>query len=104
MHGYATPLASPVPKGLWGYNESAFKYTRNVAKAKALLKEAGVNNLQLTLLYSDRFPNWEQEALVVQGNLKDIGVKVNLSKVAYATMRDMLDSGKFDLAIGSMEP
>ena len=20
MHGYATPLASPVPKGLWGYN------------------------------------------------------------------------------------
>lgn len=104
MHGYATPLASPVPKGLWGYNESAFKYTRNVAKAKALLKEAGVNNLQLTLLYSDRFPNWEQEALVVQGNLKDIGVKVNLSKVAYATMRDMLDSGKFDLAMGVWSP
>ncbi|MCI1943911.1 ABC transporter substrate-binding protein [Clostridium luticellarii] len=104
MHGYASPIASPVPKGLWGYNPSAFKYTKNVQKAKSLLKEAGVSNVQLTLLYSDRFPNWEQEALILQSNLKDIGITVNLSKVAYATMRDMLDSGKFDLAMGVWSP
>ncbi|EDK33353.1 ABC transporter substrate-binding protein [Clostridium kluyveri] len=104
MNGYASSIASPVPKGLWGYNASAFKYTKNTDKAKSLLKEAGVSNLQLTLLYSDRFPNWEQEALILQSNLKDIGITLNLNKVAYATMRDMLDSGKFDLSLGVWSP
>lgn len=104
MNGYASSIAGPIPKGLWGYDASAFKYNYNTKKAKELLDEAGAKNLQLTLLYSDKLPNWEQEALIIQSDLGDIGIKVNLNKVAYATMRDMLDSGKFDLAMGVWSP
>lgn len=104
MMGYATQMIGPVPDGLWGHDSTAKQYTYDKEKAKSLLKESGVTNIQLNLLYSDRFPNWEQEALVIQANLADIGIKLNLNKVAYATMRDMLDSGKFDLAMGVWSP
>lgn len=104
MHGYSTGMVGPIPKGLWGHNDSVFQYKKDVEKAKGLLKDAGASSLQLNLLYSDKFPNWEQEALVIQANLAEVGIKVNLNKVAYATMREMLDSGKFDLALGVWSP
>ncbi|AOT71945.1 ABC transporter substrate-binding protein [Geosporobacter ferrireducens] len=104
MQGYATQMRGPIPDGLWGHDPSVFQYEYNVEKAKALLQEAGVDKLDLTLLYSDRFPNWEQEALIMQANLADIGITLNLNKVAYATMREMLDKGDFDLAMGVWSP
>ncbi|MEW9123313.1 MAG: ABC transporter substrate-binding protein [Thermotaleaceae bacterium] len=104
MQGYATQMRGPVPEGLWGHDPSALQYEYNLEKAKALLKEAGVDKLDLTLLYSDRLPNWEQEALIIQANLADLGINLNLNKVANATMREMLDTGEFDLAMGSWSP
>lgn len=104
MMGYATPMVGPIPAGLWGHDSTLKQYTYDKEKAKSLLKESGVKNIQLDLLYSDRFPNWEQEALVMQSNLADIGIKLNLNKVAYATMRDEIDAGKFDLSMGVWSP
>ena len=102
--GYATQMRGPIPDGLWGHDPSALQYEYNIEKAKALLKEAGIDKLDLTLLYSDRFPNWEQEALIMQATLAEVGINVNLNKVAYATMREMLDKGDFDLAMGAWSP
>jgi len=104
MQGFATQMKGPVPKGLWGHDESLHQYNYDPAKAKSLLQEAGVSNLELTLLYADRFPNWEQEAIIAQANLAEVGVDVKLNKVAYATMREMLDKGEFDLAMGVWSP
>ena len=104
MSGYASEMKGPIPNGLWGHDDSVFQYTYDVDKAKSLLQSSGQTNLELNLLYSDRYTNWEQEALIIQANLADIGITVNLNKVAYATMRDMLDSGDFDLALGAWSP
>jgi peptide/nickel transport system substrate-binding protein len=75
-----------------------------VDKAKKLLADAGVKNLTLDLLYSDNKTWWETEALAIQANLAEIGVKVNLKKVAYAMSREMIDKGDFDLALGVWSP
>ncbi|RXZ01699.1 ABC transporter substrate-binding protein [Fictibacillus sp. S7] len=104
QQGYGTQMRGPIPKGLWGHDDQAKQYTYDKDKAKALLKEAGVSNLSLDLLYSDNKTWWETEALTIQSNLKDIGVKVNLKKVAYATSREMMDKGEFDLALGMWSP
>jgi peptide/nickel transport system substrate-binding protein len=104
QEGFATQMRGPIPKGLWGHDESAFQYKRDVEKAKALLAEAGVSNLSLDLLYSDNKPWWETEALTLQAFFQEIGVKLNLKKVAYATSREMIDSGQFDLALGVWSP
>lgn len=102
--GYATPMRGPVPDGLWGHNPEAFQYELNVEKAKKLLSEAGAEDLTLKLLYSDNKTWWETEALTIQANLKEIGVNVELNKVAYATSREMMEKGDFDLALGVWSP
>ncbi|MDI6880753.1 MAG: ABC transporter substrate-binding protein [Desulfitobacteriaceae bacterium] len=102
--GNATQMRGPIPNGLWGYQPDLLQYTRNVEKAKALLQEAGVNNLTLNFMYSDRKPWWEQEAQIIQSNLADIGIKVNLQKIAYAAQREKIDKGDFDMTIGVWSP
>ncbi len=104
QQGYATRLRGPIPKGLWGHDPDAPVYDHDVEKAKSLLKEAGVTNLTLDLLYSDNKPWWETEALTVQANLAEAGIQVKLKKVAYATMREMIDRGEFDLCTGVWSP
>ena len=97
-------MRGPIPKGLWGHDESAHQYKRDVEKAKALLAEAGATNLSIDLLYSDNKAWWETEALTLQAFFSDIGVKLNLKKIAYATSREMIDKGEFDLAMGVWSP
>ncbi|MFE1628230.1 ABC transporter substrate-binding protein [Brevibacillus reuszeri] len=104
QEGFATQMRGPIPKGLWGHDESAHQYKRDVEKAKALLAEAGATNLSIDLLYSDNKAWWETEALTLQAFFSDIGVKLNLKKIAYATSREMIDKGEFDLAMGVWSP
>ncbi|WKB35759.1 ABC transporter substrate-binding protein [Terrilactibacillus sp. S3-3] len=70
QQGYATRLRGPIPKGLWGYNSNSKEYDYNVGHAKAVLKQAGIKNLQLKLLYSDNNTWWPTEALAIQADLK----------------------------------
>ncbi|WP_400161954.1 ABC transporter substrate-binding protein [Brevibacillus sp. TJ4] len=104
QEGFATQMRGPIPKGLWGHDESAFQYSRDVEKAKALLAEAGVQDLKINLLYSDNRAWWETEALALQSFFSDIGVTLELNKIAYATSREMIDTGEFDLAMGVWSP
>ncbi|HET7412102.1 MAG TPA: ABC transporter substrate-binding protein, partial [Pararhizobium sp.] len=104
MLGQATQMRGPIPKGLWGHDDSLLQYSYDPQKAKELLKEAGVSNLTLNYLYAKTDPTWEQIGLVVQQNLADIGVKVKLQDYAYPTMRDKLDKGDFDIAVGNWSP
>lgn len=102
--GYATQMHGPIPDGLWGHDKSVQQYNYDVEKAKQLLAEAGAENLELTLLYSDNKSWWETEALAIQAGLAEIGVKLKLNKVAYATSREMMDKGDFDLMLGVWSP
>lgn len=104
MQGFGTQFRGPVPEGLWGHDPNAFMYSYDKEKAKKLLDESGYQDIELSLLYSDNKPYWEQLALVLQSNLGEIGIDVKLNKVAYATMREMLDTGEFDLSLGVWSP
>ncbi len=102
--GFATQMRGPIPKGLWGYDGSLMQYTNDVNTAKGLLATAHATNPTLTLLYSDHESWWPTEALAIQSNLAQIGITVKLQQVQYATEREMLDKGQFDLALGVWSP
>src|SRR5215203_6092847 len=53
------------------------RYTHNVKKAKALLKEAGVQNISFDL-YSNLTADTTRVGEVIKEQLADIGVTVNL--------------------------
>lgn len=105
MQGYATQFRGPVPEGLWGHNPDAFMYEYDLEKAKELMEASGVEEgVTLDLLYSDHRPYWEELALILQNNFSQIGVNLNLTKVAYPTMREQIDAGEFDLSVGIWSP
>jgi peptide/nickel transport system substrate-binding protein len=104
LQGNGVQMRGPVPKGMWGHKNDLLQHHRDVKKAKALLKEAGVKNLKLTLIYSQRRASWEQIALILQNNFAEIGVTLKLELMANPTLRDNVDRGNFELCLGAWSP
>ena len=88
-------------EGFLGYDPNLFKYEYNVEKAKTLLKEAGFpNGFKATLLYSvDRYMGFELMSTLLQAYLKQIGIELNLQKMAWPTQVDTMKSGEFEMAL-----
>ena len=105
LQGNGVQMRGPVPEGMWGHNPDVFQYSKNVEKAKALLKEAGFEKgLNLTLIYSERRASWEQIATILQSNFADIGVTLKLELMANPTLRDKVDRGDFEVCLGAWSP
>ena len=105
VKGHGEQLVSPIPKGMWGHDDSIKGYSLDEAKAKNLMKEAGLpDGTTLKLLYSDNQGFNEAQALMLQNNFSKIGVKLDLEKTAWATFRERVDKGDFDLAMGTWSP
>lgn len=105
VKGRGQQLTTPVPQGMWGRDDSLKGYSLDPDKAKMLLKEAGLENgLTLKLLYSDNQGFNETQALMLQNSLAKVGVKLELEKAAWATFRERVDKGDFDLAMGTWSP
>ena len=105
LQGNGLQMRGPVPEGMWGHKPDVFQYSKDAAKAKALLKEAGFDGgLNLTLIYSERRASWEQIATILQSNFADIGVTLKLELMANPTLRDKVDRGDFELCLGAWSP
>ena len=109
-NGLGVPLYGPLTPSTMGYWPGAqyVGYQYDVAKAKALLTEAGYKPnasgvmekdgkpLALTLLtYGTQGKTGE----ILQQQFKDIGVQVTLQNVEYGVLFQTLAGGDFDLAI-----
>jgi peptide/nickel transport system substrate-binding protein len=68
---------------------------RDVAKAKALLAEAGVPNPTFTLM-TPTTSDAQKIAQVVQAMVKDAGFDVKIQSTEFATSIDMADKGQFE--------
>ena len=84
LGGYGKLIDSPLAPRVWGY-KGVKTYNYDVAKAKALLKEAGVTGVKTTLWASE---NTESKAVAVaiQGQLKEVGVEVEIVTMEAATL------------------
>ena len=68
---------------------------RDVTRAKALLKEAGNPNPEVTLM-TPTTADGQRIAQVVQAMVKEAGFDVKIQSVEFATSLDMADKGQFD--------
>lgn len=94
-------LSGTMMEGFLGYDPNLFKYTYNLEKAKSLMKEAGLpNGFKATLIYSvDRYMGFELMAPLLQSYLKQIGIELNLQKMAWPTQVDTMKAGDFEMAL-----
>lgn len=86
------------------YTDDVEKYDYNKDKAKELLKSAGAENLKLRLGYTNGDKTLESIALVIQNNLKEIGVTVDLVPLERSAFlgqlfTEDLSTRTFDMAI-----
>ena len=68
---------------------------RNVERARALLKEAGVANPSFTLV-TPTTSDAQRLALVIQAMSRDAGFDVKIQSTEFATSLNMADKGEFD--------
>src|SRR5262245_38363973 len=68
---------------------------RDVARAKALLKEAGVTNPVVTLM-TPTTSDAQRLALVVQAMTREVGFDVKVQATEFATSLNLADKGEFD--------
>jgi peptide/nickel transport system substrate-binding protein len=71
-------------------------YEYDPSQAKAMLEEAGMTDLSLTLITTGDFA---REAELVQANLEQVGIHVEVQTGDQSTIDGLLREGNFDLAI-----
>ncbi|MGR9453833.1 ABC transporter substrate-binding protein [Rhizobium leguminosarum] len=86
LNGRATPANQPLPPLMPGYDKSFTGYAYDVAKAKALLAEAGYPDGFETVLYSTNTDPQPRIAQAIQQDLAAVGVKAEVRALAQANV------------------
>lgn len=86
----ARPLHGIIPSGLLGYDPSIPPHQQDIEAAKAELAKSkyGANVPPLEVIWVAEVPVEEKFALLVQQNLRQIGLEVNVVKVPWALLVD----------------
>ncbi len=98
VYGKGTPQTTILNRGLWGFYDEMEGFPYDVARAKALMAEAGYPNggIKTSLLIANSSP-YINIAQVVQANLKEIGIDVVIQTVDDATLKANCKSGTQEL-------
>jgi len=92
--GLASTAIGIVPPMSWAYDNTAFRFTRNLDRARALLDEAGYRDpdgdgplprLRLSLKTSTA-EAYRLQAAVIQQNLAEVGIALDLRSYEFATL------------------
>lgn len=103
-NGYGTAAKNPMPPTIWGYNDSIKDYEYSPEKARALLKEAGLEKGFETDLWAmpvprPYMPDGRKVAEVIQGDLAKIGIKVKIVSYDWGTYLDRTQQGEHSMAL-----
>lgn len=90
--GAGTLSKSPATPAMWSFEEQAFQkaykalpdFGLDLAKAKALVKQAGAEGATATLLVST--PHEQDEGVIVQAAAKSIGLNIKLQNIPYTQL------------------
>jgi peptide/nickel transport system substrate-binding protein len=94
LDGYGAPLEtnmSPAMKDVYIEN---IGHKTDIAKAKALLKESGQENLKFTLRTSTHASLYTDAAQILREQLKEVGIDVQIETVEWATWLDEVYTGR----------
>jgi peptide/nickel transport system substrate-binding protein len=100
----AQPAVSMCPETMAGYDASLIDRTRDVARAKRLLAEAGyAGGFQTTLWYPvvqrAYLGDPSATAIQIQQDLKEIGIEVTIRKVEWSAMIKGTSNGEHEMCL-----
>lgn len=92
--GLASPAYAPSAPVSWAYSDDVPKYHYNPEKAKKLLKEAGAEDLEFTILVNQGNKEREKAAVILQQQYKKVGVKVNVRVLEWSALLKVINAPK----------
>ena len=104
--GHGTPLGSSMIPSMGRYNvpELLELYKPDVEKAKALLKEAGYENLKFAITVPSSYPMHVDTAQVIVEQLRAAGIDATINLVEWAAWLDEVYKGrKFEATVVGMD-
>lgn len=100
MAGEGQVAVGPMPKYHPYYNDALEGNSYDPNAAKSTLEAANFDfNRTYRLIVPQGNQVREQSALIIQQNLKDIGIKVEIETYDFATLLEMMRNGDFDLGL-----
>jgi ABC-type transport system substrate-binding protein len=108
LFGAADPLDAPMDPALTGYCKTGF-YDHDPAKARALLRQAGVDNLDVTFgSPTGRYVQDIQAAEAISGELRKLGISAQIETMDWASYTSAIvlpaDKQKFDMHLLGWAP
>ncbi|MFJ4963447.1 ABC transporter substrate-binding protein [Streptomyces sp. NPDC088729] len=94
--GLSDPWGSPFPKRLDRFRRTAKPYAYDPERARALLREAGVEKLKLEFLHGTQDP-WPLLGQVLQQQFEAVGVELSLNAMSQPAFELATSDGKGDL-------
>lgn len=99
MYGYGTPIGSFFPPHHKSYVDLTGLYPHDPEKARALLAEAGAENLEVTLVLPP-FPYARRSGEIIQSQLAKVGIKVKIENVEWAYwLNEVYKARNYDMTI-----
>lgn len=93
MKGQASPMRSSVASSTPGWTDSGYTYGHDLDKAKQLLAEAGhPDGFSFEFTLGSGFPDWNDDAVLIQAELAKIGVTMKITNMARAQFLEALDT------------
>jgi peptide/nickel transport system substrate-binding protein len=96
FEGLFVPTIQPFPPSSPYYDKSVPSPKRDIAKAKALLKEAGVETFSFEMQVANS-PVDQQVAQVIQAMAQEAGIDIKLRSSEFATMLKSQTAGDFQV-------
>ena len=105
--GNATPNQLAIPASSEYYTEYK-PFTKDLGKAKDLMKQAGVTSATMTFLATKDYPETVTVAQLLADQLGELGIKVTVNTVDFSTWLDEQGKGNFDMLmmgwLGNIDP
>lgn len=99
LEGAGEVAKSPLMDLIFGSNPDIKGYDYDVAKAKELLKEAGLENGFKTSIWTNDSPVRVRIAEIVQAQLKEVGIDASIEVVEWGAYLDRTSAGEHDMFI-----
>ena len=100
LNNECMPTSQPLPPGVVGHDPALVAYKQDIAKAKALLAEAGVKPFTFDVLLTTTEP-FASVGVLLKAQLEAIGVGMNILPAAPTAVRPMFRSGKYAGQVGA---
>ncbi len=103
-NGTAQIAKNPIPPNMWSYDETTKDFPFSLSKAKALLKEAGLENgfdMDLWAMPIQRTynPNAIKMAELIQQNLAKLNIHANIVSYEFGTFLEKVKRGEHQTAL-----